>query len=60
MKLSNIDDARIAKKKMDNISFYGKNLHVCYAPEYESVGDTREKLRQRRAVIARKARGEQY
>lgn len=58
IKFAAIDAARIAKKKLDNRSFFGKNLHVCYAPEFESVQDTREKLQQRRQVIARKTRGE--
>lgn len=57
IKFVNIDDARVAKKKMDNRSFFGKNLHVCYAPEYESLQDTREKLRKRMEVIAKKTRG---
>ena len=57
MKFAAIDSARIAKKKLDNRSFYGKDLHVCYAPEFESVQDTREKLEQRRRVIAWKTRG---
>lgn len=56
IKFVDIDAARIAKKKLDNRSFFGKNLHVCYAPEYESVQDTREKLQKRREVIARKTR----
>ena len=52
-----IDSARVAKKKLDNHSFFGKNLHVCYAPEYETVQDTREKLQLRRRVIAMKTKG---
>ncbi len=57
IKFSEIDSARIAKRKTDNHSFFGKNLHVCYAPEFESVQDTREKLQQRRKIIAAKTRG---
>ena len=41
-------------------SFYGGILHVCYAPEYETVDDTREKLHERRRVVARKCRGKFY
>ena len=52
-----INSARVAKKKLDNHSFFGKPLHVCYAPEYETVQDTREKLHQRRKIIAQKTRG---
>ena len=58
IKFAAIDAARLAKKKLDNHSFFGKDLHVCYAPEYESVQDTREKLQQRRQVIAWKTRSE--
>lgn len=58
IKFAAIDAARIAKKKLDSRSFFGKDLHVCYAPEFESVQDTRQKLQQRRQVIARKTRGE--
>lgn len=42
-----IQSARIAKRLLDNKSFYGEILHVCYAPEYESVQETRTKLMQR-------------
>jgi hypothetical protein len=59
IKFAAIDSARIAKKKLDNRSFFGKNLHVSYAPEFESVQDTREKLQQRRRVIEWKTRGVQ-
>ena len=49
--------ARVAKKKLDNRSFFGGILHVCYAPEFETVDDTGEKLQERRKVIAKKTRG---
>ena len=48
---------RFAKKKLDNKSFFGGILHVCYAPEFETVNDTREKLQERRKIIAKKTRG---
>ncbi len=57
IKFTDIDAARLAKKKTDNHSFFGKNLHVSYAPEFESVQDTREKLQQRRKIVATKTRG---
>lgn len=57
IKFVDINSARIAKKKLDNHSFFGKNIHVCYAPEFESVEDTREKLQQRRKIIASKTKG---
>uniref|UniRef100_A0A6M2DMX2 RNA-binding protein 48 n=1 Tax=Xenopsylla cheopis TaxID=163159 RepID=A0A6M2DMX2_XENCH len=46
-----IQSARIAKKKLDNSSFYGGILHVCYAPEYETLEETRAKLLQRRKDV---------
>ncbi len=58
IKFAVFDSAKVAKKKMDNRSFFGKNLHVCYAPEYETVQDTREKLQERRDLIARKTKRE--
>ncbi|BFY97989.1 hypothetical protein BsWGS_01029 [Bradybaena similaris] len=51
-----IQSARFAKRKLDDHSFFGGALHVCYAPEYESVIETREKLQERRRVIAAKIR----
>lgn len=33
------------------MSFYGGLLHVCYAPELESVDETRAKLLQRRKEV---------
>lgn len=42
-----IQSARFAKRKLDTRGFYGGILHVCYAPERESVEDTRGKLLQR-------------
>ena len=48
--------SRFAKKKLDDYSFFGGILHVCYAPEYESVAETRQKLQDRRKVIAAKTR----
>ena len=48
--------SRIAKRKLDDQSFYGGVLHVCYAPEYETVQDTREKLQDRRKAIATRLR----
>ena len=56
VKYQRIASARFAKRKLDECSFYGGKLHVCYAPEYESVSDTREKMRERRRVVARKCK----
>lgn len=43
----------MAKRKMDEQSFFGGLLHVCYAPEFETVEETRKKLQERKAYIAR-------
>ncbi|KAJ8705129.1 hypothetical protein PYW08_012449 [Mythimna loreyi] len=49
-----IQAARMAKKMLDTKNFYGGILHICYAPELESLNDTRAKLLQRQKnVIAR-------
>ncbi|XP_050716849.1 uncharacterized protein LOC126998807 [Eriocheir sinensis] len=47
-----LKNARFAKKQLDGKSFYGHVLHVCYAPELETVDETREKLQDRRKTIA--------
>ncbi|XP_001625251.3 formin-like protein 20 [Nematostella vectensis] len=56
IKFEKINSARYAKRKTDNRSFFGGILHVSYAPEYETEEDTREKLQERRRIIAKKAR----
>ncbi|XP_033848072.3 RNA-binding protein 48 [Acipenser ruthenus] len=53
IKFQKLQSARIAKRKLDERSFFGGLLHVCYAPEFETVQDTREKLQDRRKFIAR-------
>ncbi|XP_064146047.1 RNA-binding protein 48 isoform X2 [Loxodonta africana] len=45
--------SRTAKRKMDEQSFFGGLLHVCYAPEFETVEETRKKLQERKAYIIR-------
>lgn len=47
-----IQSARIAKRMLDDQSFYGGVLHVCYAPEYETINELRAKLEQRRRDVA--------
>nr|CAH7745926.1 unnamed protein product [Callosobruchus chinensis] len=49
-----IQSARIAKRLMDAQSFYGGILHVCYAPEHESVQETKAKLLQRKTDVLRR------
>nr|XP_056713708.1 RNA-binding protein 48 [Euleptes europaea] len=53
IKFQKIQSARVAKRKLDERSFFGSLLHVCYAPEFETVQETREKLRDRRKYIAK-------
>ncbi|NWR56542.1 RBM48 protein, partial [Bucorvus abyssinicus] len=53
IKFQKLQCARVAKKKMDERSFFGSLLHVCYAPEFETVQETREKLQNRRKYIAK-------
>ncbi|XP_055943198.1 RNA-binding protein 48-like [Argiope bruennichi] len=48
--------ARIAKKHLDDRSFLGSTLHVCYAPEFETISETRLKLQERRKYVAWKTK----
>lgn len=52
VKYVRIQSARIAKKKLDERSFFGAVLHVFYAPEFETVQETRGKLEDRRRYVA--------
>ncbi|CAG6016160.1 unnamed protein product [Menidia menidia] len=56
VKFQKLTSARAAKRNLDEKSFYGGVLHVCYVPEYETVEDTRLKLQDRRSYVARVAR----
>ncbi|XP_059800932.1 RNA-binding protein 48 isoform X1 [Hypanus sabinus] len=51
IKYQKLQSARIAKRKQDEKSFFGGLLHVCYAPEFETIDDTRAKLNERRRYI---------
>ncbi|KAM9340001.1 RNA-binding protein 48 [Symphorus nematophorus] len=53
VKFQKLTSARAAKRHMDEKSFYGGVLHVCYVPEYETVEDTRLKLQDRRRYVVR-------
>ncbi|KAM3843371.1 RNA-binding protein 48-like [Diretmus argenteus] len=55
VKFQRLTSARAAKRQMDEKSFYGGILHVCYVPEYETVEDTRLKLQDRRRYVIRTA-----
>ena len=48
--------SRVAKKFVDDYNFYGGVLHVCYAPEYESVDETSQKLQERKKSVTRRIR----
>ncbi|XP_051872022.1 RNA-binding protein 48 isoform X2 [Pristis pectinata] len=53
IKYQRLQSARIAKRKQDEKSFFGGLLHVCYAPEFETIEDTRAKLNERKRYIMR-------
>ncbi|CAG2174845.1 unnamed protein product [Oppiella nova] len=48
----NFANAVKAKKSLDDRDFLGSVLHVCYAPERETIDETRDKLRQRRRYVS--------
>lgn len=52
-----IQSARISKRLLDNKNFYGGSLHVCYAPEYENVEETRLKFHKRRRDVLLRTQG---
>lgn len=56
VKYGKLPAARVAKKMLDDKNYYGSVLHVCYAPEFETVEETRNKLTFRRFHTARKLR----
>jgi hypothetical protein len=55
IKFVQINQARVAKCKLDDMNFMGSCLHICYAPECETVDDLREKLMERRTIVERKS-----
>ncbi|KAL3227902.1 hypothetical protein MRX96_003847 [Rhipicephalus microplus] len=52
VKFARVQSARIAKKKLDERSFFGTVLHVCYAPEFETLDETRRKIIDRCKYVA--------
>ncbi|KAL8142409.1 hypothetical protein V2J09_015441 [Rumex salicifolius] len=56
IKFHQITNARFAKKKLDEHVFLGNRLQVSYAPNYESLADTKEKLEGRRKEILARLR----
>lgn len=58
IKFCQIDNARFAKRKLDDSIFFTNKLQVSYAPDYESLSDTKEKLEfRRKEVLSRLRRG---
>ncbi|KAK8930995.1 hypothetical protein KSP39_PZI017046 [Platanthera zijinensis] len=54
IKFSQVSNARFAKRKLDESIFFGNQLEVSYAPDFESLSDTQDKLERRRIeVLAR-------
>jgi len=51
IKFEFIANAHEAKRALDDYPFLGKLLHVAYAPQFETVLDTEEKLLQRRQQV---------
>ncbi|CAH9087869.1 unnamed protein product [Cuscuta epithymum] len=51
VKFQRIDNARYAKRKLDEFVFLGNRIQVSYAPQYESLSDTKEKLEVRRREV---------
>lgn len=52
---SRVQSSRHAKRHIDGRAFFGGSLHVCYAPEMESISETRCKLIQRRHEVTRRS-----
>ncbi|KAL3615819.1 hypothetical protein CASFOL_040113 [Castilleja foliolosa] len=54
IKFHQMNNARFAKRKIDESVFLEDRLRVSYAPLYESLSDTKDKLEERRKeVLAR-------
>ncbi|KAL5196406.1 hypothetical protein ABZP36_008384 [Zizania latifolia] len=51
IKFSQVSNARFAKRKLDESVFLGNLLQVSYAPQFESLLDTKEKLEVRRKEV---------
>ncbi|KAH8553502.1 hypothetical protein BGW37DRAFT_485937 [Umbelopsis sp. PMI_123] len=51
IKLDSIASARKVKRKFDDTIFYGGQIQVYYAPEHETVQDTRRKLTERQTAV---------
>ncbi|KAL0908151.1 hypothetical protein M5K25_022625 [Dendrobium thyrsiflorum] len=54
IEFSQVSNARFAKRKLDESVFLGNKLQITYAPDFESLSDTQDKLERRRTeVLAR-------
>ncbi|KAL3835580.1 hypothetical protein ACJIZ3_010316 [Penstemon smallii] len=51
IKFHQINNARFAKRKLDEYVFLGNRIQVSYAPQYETLSDTKEKLEGRRNEV---------
>lgn len=51
IKFQRTDNARFAKRKLDESVFMGNRIQVTYAPQYETLSDTKEKLEGRRREV---------
>lgn len=51
IKFVQVSSARFAKRKLDESVFFGNKLEVSYAPDFETLTDTMEKLEGRRKEV---------
>jgi hypothetical protein len=51
IKFAHISNARFAKRKLDEYQFLGNLLQVSYAPNHETLADTRNKLEERQRTV---------
>ncbi|KAJ4776782.1 RNA-binding protein 48 [Rhynchospora pubera] len=51
IKFSQVSNARFSKRKLDESVFLGNRIQVTYAPQFETLSDTKEKLEVRRREI---------
>ncbi|KAJ0965408.1 hypothetical protein J5N97_026546 [Dioscorea zingiberensis] len=56
IKFLHVNNARFAKRKLDESVFLGNRLHVSYAPDFESLSDTKEKLDSRKREVINRAK----
>lgn len=51
VKYEKLVDSIRAKKRLDDYVFFGSSLHVCYAPEYETIEETLAKINARQRYV---------